>query len=316
MTPEIQAHRDAWEDRRHYGQRLAIVVGVIGVAGILASSAAWGLSLPEAIVDMALGAGLWHVLTRGVEIARDHWRRAEIPEVLKGDAARNVTVLGLVGLILMAGPPILDIPAMRPLLSVGGFTYAAGLYAWQARRLRRPRAFVQVDNDGRVLEVRRGDSLLDALENAGYRLMVQCPRKGQCSSCRVQVTHGAREWPEKYYGKVLTPRQRNEGWVVSCQVAVERDMAIELHKPLVLRWPDRDAMPSPTARRIRRALPGFDCEACGFATCDAYAQAIATGQAPITKCLPGGKAVKTQLQQVAGELKWPSDEESEEPARA
>ncbi|MFB6286901.1 MAG: (Fe-S)-binding protein [Candidatus Bipolaricaulia bacterium] len=310
MTPEIQAHRHAWEDQCYYGLRFAVLAGVLGMVGVIASAAAWQLSLPEALVDMVVGAGLWHALTRSVELARDHWRKADIPEVLKGQQARYATLLGLIGLILVAGPHVLEIPSMRPLLEVGGFTYVIGLYAWQARELRQPRAFVQIDNDGRVLEVPQGASLLDALEGAGYRLMVQCPRKGQCSSCRVQVTRGARDWPEKYYGKVLTARQRNEGWLVSCQVAVQGDMAVALYKPLVLRWPDQDAMPSPTARRIRRILPGFDCEACGYATCDAYAQAIATGRAPITKCLPGGQAVKTQLQQVAGELKWSATEES------
>ena len=310
MTPEIRAHRHIWEDQRLYGFRIAVLAGTVGAVGVVVGAALWELSLPEAIVDMALGAGLWHVLVRGVEVVREHWREAELPAFLGGDRARFATLLSLIGLILIVAPALVRIPAARPLLEVGGFTYVVALYVWQARRLRRPRAFVQINNDGRVLEVDRGDSLLDALENAGYRLMVQCPRKGQCSACRVQVTRGARDWPEKHYGKVLTPRQRNEGWVVSCQVAVESDMAIELHKPLVLRWPDRDAMPSPTARRIRRVLPGFNCEACGFATCDAYAQAIATGQAPITKCLPGGEAVKTQLQQVAGELKWPSTEET------
>ena len=310
MTPEIRAHREAWHDQRTYSLRLTVLVGVLAAIGVIASAAAWRLSLPETIVDMAVGAGLWHVLVRGIELAREHWREAEIPEFLQSEEARYATLLALVGLILVAGPVILEIPATRPLLEVGGFTYAIGLYVGQTYQLRRPRAFVQVTNDGRVLEVHQGDSLLSALEKAGYRMMVQCPRKGQCSSCRVQVTQGARDWPEKFYGKVLTARQRNEGWVVSCQVAVEDDMAIELHKPLVLRWPDRDAMPSPTARKIRRVLPGFNCEACGYATCDAYAQAIATGQAPITKCRPGGEAVQAELHQVAGEVKWPSTEES------
>lgn len=316
MTPEIRAHRDAWDDRRTYSLRITVLVGVVALVGVIASAAAWRLSLPETIVDIAVGAGLWHVLARGVELARERWREAEIPETLKSDEARYATLLGLIGLILIAGPFILEIPAMRPLLEVGGFTYVIGLYAGQTYQLRRPRAFVQVNNDGRVLEVHQGDSLLGALENAGYRLMVQCPRKGQCSSCRVQVTQGARDWPERFYGKVLTQRQRNEGWIVSCQAAVEGDMVIELHKPLVLRWPERAAMPSPTARKIRRVLPGFNCEACGYTTCDAYAQAIATGHAPITKCLPGGEAVQARLQDVVGELEWPSDEGSEEPARA
>ncbi len=42
------------------------------------------------------------------------------------------------------------------------------------------------------------------------------------------------------------------------------------------------------AERIDAALPQTQCTRCGFPDCRAYAQAIATGQAKINQCPPGG----------------------------
>lgn len=41
--------------------------------------------------------------------------------------------------------------------------------------------------------------------------------------------------------------------------------------------------------KIRAALPGVNCGACGYAGCDALANAIAEGNAPVTGC-PVGRA--------------------------
>lgn len=40
--------------------------------------------------------------------------------------------------------------------------------------------------------------------------------------------------------------------------------------------------------RVRRALPSFDCGACGFAQCVDYAAAVAEGKADALACVPGG----------------------------
>ena len=48
-------------------------------------------------------------------------------------------------------------------------------------------------------------------------------------------------------------------------------------------------MPSdPTRDAVRNALPGANCGGCGFAGCDALADAIAAGTAPVSACPVGG----------------------------
>jgi len=44
------------------------------------------------------------------------------------------------------------------------------------------------------------------------------------------------------------------------------------------------------AERINDLLPQTQCTKCGYAGCAPYAQAIATGQAPINRCPPGGES--------------------------
>lgn len=46
---------------------------------------------------------------------------------------------------------------------------------------------------------------------------------------------------------------------------------------------------------VEKLLPQTQCQACGFAGCRPYAQAIVTGQAPINKCPPGGVATLKAL---------------------
>ena len=46
---------------------------------------------------------------------------------------------------------------------------------------------------------------------------------------------------------------------------------------------------------LRAALPGFDCGACGYKTCDDYAIAVADGQASPDRCYPGGAPVEERL---------------------
>lgn len=47
---------------------------------------------------------------------------------------------------------------------------------------------------------------------------------------------------------------------------------------------------STLADRIDAVLPQTQCEQCGFHGCRPYAEAIASGAAPINRCPPGGKA--------------------------
>ena len=53
--------------------------------------------------------------------------------------------------------------------------------------------------------------------------------------------------------------------------------------------------------RVLAALPQTQCTRCGFPDCAAYADAIATGQAPINQCPPGGREGIARLAQITGQ---------------
>lgn len=64
-------------------------------------------------------------------------------------------------------------------------------------------------------------------------------------------------------------------------------------------------MTSPSAsqlfERINAALPQTQCTRCGYPDCAAYATAIATGQAPINQCPPGGAEGVQRLSSITGQ---------------
>lgn len=51
---------------------------------------------------------------------------------------------------------------------------------------------------------------------------------------------------------------------------------------------------------IRECLPGANCGACGFAGCDGYAEAVASGEAEPYKCTPGGETTAKALSELLG----------------
>ena len=55
-----------------------------------------------------------------------------------------------------------------------------------------------------------------------------------------------------------------------------------------------------TVKAVRECLPGANCGACGFAGCDAYAEAVAEGKAEANACIPGGADVAAQLSSILG----------------
>lgn len=52
---------------------------------------------------------------------------------------------------------------------------------------------------------------------------------------------------------------------------------------------------------IREALPGSNCGGCGYAGCDAMAEAIAKGEAPVSGCPVGGKPVAEKIAGILGQ---------------
>ncbi|MDL2318887.1 RnfABCDGE type electron transport complex subunit B [Eubacteriales bacterium OttesenSCG-928-A19] len=52
--------------------------------------------------------------------------------------------------------------------------------------------------------------------------------------------------------------------------------------------------------QVRAALPGANCGACGFAGCDAFAEAVVDGRAPVSGCTPGGQTSATAIAAIMG----------------
>ena len=73
------------------------------------------------------------------------------------------------------------------------------------------------------------------------------------------------------------------------------------------------ATPSPgvasLAQRIAALLPQTQCTRCGYPDCDAYAEAIAGGDAPLNQCPPGGAEGIRQLAQLLGRPALPLNPE-------
>lgn len=49
---------------------------------------------------------------------------------------------------------------------------------------------------------------------------------------------------------------------------------------------------------IINILPGFNCKACGFSSCEAYAKHISENPKDINKCKPGGKTIIEKLEKL------------------
>ena len=54
-------------------------------------------------------------------------------------------------------------------------------------------------------------------------------------------------------------------------------------------------------QKIREALPGANCGACGFSGCDGYAAALSQGKTDNTGlCAPGGQAAADKIAEILG----------------
>lgn len=52
--------------------------------------------------------------------------------------------------------------------------------------------------------------------------------------------------------------------------------------------------------RVREAVAGANCGACGYPGCDPFAEAVVKGEAPIDGCTPGGAACVAALAEIMG----------------
>jgi electron transport complex protein RnfB len=69
----------------------------------------------------------------------------------------------------------------------------------------------------------------------------------------------------------------------------------------------------PLEAELQELLPGSQCGQCGYVGCGQAAAALARGEAPVTLCAPGGKAVAEKLAKRLGVAADLSDHEDVEP---
>ena len=56
----------------------------------------------------------------------------------------------------------------------------------------------------------------------------------------------------------------------------------------------------PRLDQLQECLPGANCGGCGYAGCNAYAEAVLKGEAPIGKCVAGGNEVARKMGEIMG----------------
>ena len=129
------------------------------------------------------------------------------------------------------------------LLGVGLFTGVVLLLVLLilvARRALVPGGEVEIlinDDPGKTLTVEPGNKLLGTLANAGIFVASACGGGGTCAQCRVKVLEGGGDILPTETGHI-NKREAREGWRLSCQVPVKRQMKIELPAEIfdIRRW--------------------------------------------------------------------------------
>lgn len=95
-------------------------------------------------------------------------------------------------------------------------------------------SMIRLHPSGREVECKDGDTVLEALENAGYALPSNC-RAGACGECKVKVLNG--NYDQGFIlNMALSPREKNEGYGLMC-------MAKPLDDVLAIEWGTDDAQP-------------------------------------------------------------------------
>jgi ferredoxin len=280
---------------------MTIAAGTLGFLIIFFTTRQFELGLVQIIGAAAVGLIGCQLVILAVEALFERFRAVERPRWVQALLISLLVIL--VAYLIYSSEIVTFSPLLVPAL-LGGSVLALLHTLKKSREVQQPRCFVEIENTGDVVSLKKGDMLIRGLESAGYKLLTQCGAQGECASCRVRVLQKNQDFVDKNYGPLLTPRQKNEGWVIACQMPVENDMRIRLYKPLMLRWPvfSRHEMTS-LAKELRVQLPGFDCEACGYMACDQFAQAVAHGEASSSGCFPGGTAVTERLKSLLNGVK-------------
>lgn len=78
-----------------------------------------------------------------------------------------------------------------------------------------------------TVELKSGETILDALQRAGYAYRVGC-RRGGCGICKVNVVRGDVTYVRPLAEGVLSDEDQRSGIAVSCRAVPETDITITL----------------------------------------------------------------------------------------
>lgn len=80
----------------------------------------------------------------------------------------------------------------------------------------------------KVIEVPEGSTILQAAVSAGEQMESTCGGRGTCGKCKVKVEPGSIAPDIDPGKKFMSEEELEEGWVLACQVKVEKDLTVTL----------------------------------------------------------------------------------------
>ena len=86
---------------------------------------------------------------------------------------------------------------------------------------------VTVLPQGKKLEAKEGENLYRFLVRHGYPIPSICGGMGLCGKCRVLIREGAKP-PREAEWVYLTQKELEQGWRLSCQQRIDRDLILEI----------------------------------------------------------------------------------------
>ena len=88
---------------------------------------------------------------------------------------------------------------------------------------------VTLEPSGKTIEVKEGQTLLDAAIRNGIQVAYGC-RHGSCSACKCQVLDGEYEIMDRVSEYSLMSFEREEGITLMCSTIAESDLVIEVEE--------------------------------------------------------------------------------------
>lgn len=84
-----------------------------------------------------------------------------------------------------------------------------------------------IEPDGITIDVREGETILQAMHGAGLGYRTGC-RRGGCTVCKVDVVDGSVEHRQPIAASVMTPEEYGDGTCLTCKAVPSGDVVIRL----------------------------------------------------------------------------------------